>query len=107
MITLGVYMAGEVPPERLEYTYLDRDGTAITLDGYTAIAVVQNPAGVRTEIAATVEDAAAGRVSVGWAASMTNQPGGWSITIWVGDTYTKLASPVLYYNVADDTAPTF
>lgn len=105
-ISLGTYMKNEAPG-RLTYAFLDASGAAIDITDFTVTATVQGPDGVVEEVAGQVDAGASGTCSVPWtAASMTDQVGPWSLVFWAVDGSTSYASVVIYYNVADVSAPT-
>lgn len=107
IVVLGTYVKGEVPFD-LVYSFLDNGGTAIDVTGASVKAVVTNPDFEKIEVTGSVSDASAGEVSVPWSTTMTDTVGSWRMTVWADlDGGQTLASAVLLYNVAPETAPTF
>jgi len=64
-ISIGPFVAGEVP-EGLEYTFLDSDGVAIDLTGFTATFHLKIGEAEADDLLATVSDPTEGTVTHTW-----------------------------------------
>lgn len=102
---IGPYVVGEIPAP-LEYTFLESDGSAMDLSGYTAKFVVR-PVDSDTAVtyAATVSGPAAGEVTYTWDGTEFQDPGPHWAELWVGNTTNRFASLRLEYSVRASVGP--
>lgn len=92
MSSLGVYQAGEGPPDFV-YTFVDSVGAPINITGWTATSTVAKPDGTTFTAPAVVSDGAAGQVTRPWTAAMTDTAGVYRhiITVTDGGQYTTIS----------------
>ena len=102
-VDLGSFVVGEVPPP-LEYQFLDADGVAIDLTGFTVVTFqwseytqgqFVNPV-VET---GTVTDAAQGRVTYVWDGDEFSAPGEHAGIFYVNDGTVQYASILITWHV--------
>lgn len=98
-VTVGPFVVGEIP-FTLVYQYLDENGAAIDLSGFTAKFVYRPAGGTATTVNALILDAANGKVSYQWTGAELAAPGQWLGEFWVGNggVY-KLASVLIKWTV--------
>lgn len=73
-LEIGPYVVGEKPPP-YEYTFLDSDGTAINLTGYSAEFRVQRVDGPVVSGAATITAPTEGKITHTWTGTEFPTPG--------------------------------
>ena len=94
-VEIGPYVVGEIPPP-LEYTFLDANGVAINLTGFTvrfqraeiAGGVFMNP----TTLNGALADAVNGKVTYTWTAADFPHPGKYGGMFFVGNGTNRYAS---------------
>jgi hypothetical protein len=102
-IELGSFVTGEVPPP-LEYQFLDADGVAIDLTGFT-VATFQWGEYVHGGFAdavtetATVSAPATGHVTYVWDGDELDSPGEYAAVFFVNDGTTQYASILITWQV--------
>lgn len=103
---LGPYTVGEIP-RPIEVTFLEADGQAIDLSGFSADFVIQQVEGASADGlgagAATVEDAATGLTRYLWTAADCAVAGRYRGQMWVGDGSNRLASIEFWWDVLELT----
>lgn len=105
-ITIGPYVVGEIPTP-LEYTFLESDGTAMDLSGYTAKFVTRpsdDPSAV-AEFTAQVTNPTGGVVTYAWDGTEILTPGNHWAEFWVGNTTNRFASLRMSYSVRQSVGP--
>lgn len=100
-VAVGPYVVGEKPAP-LEYQFLDSAGTPMNLGAYTAkFSCIERGSGVVTAdaAAATVTDAANGKVTHSWVGSEFPTPGRYEAEMWVGNTTQRFATVLITFTV--------
>jgi hypothetical protein len=110
-VDLGSFVVGEVPPP-LEYQFLDADGAAIDLTGFTVVtfqwaSLVQGQFVDPVVETGTVTDAVNGEVTYVWDGDEFAAPGEHAGMFFVNDGTTQYASVLITWQVclAVGTAP--
>ena len=98
-VSIGPYVMGEKPAP-LTYQFLDSDGAAINLTGYTAKFSYQEHDGVATVANATVSDPTAGKVQYTFAGTEFATAGRYRAEFWAGNGTNRFASVDILFNVA-------
>lgn len=102
---IGPYVVGEKPAP-LEYTFLESDGSAMDLTGYTAKFIVRPADGTSaTTYNASVTNPAGGVVTYTWDGTEFAEPGKHWAELWVGNTTNRYASLRLEYRVRASVGP--
>ena len=109
-ISLGAFAAGEIPGP-IVHTFLDKNGTAIDIDGWTVLGFyVEGPEGDVDMGNPTITDGPNGVVTYEWQADDLQVPGDYSGLLWVQNTVSnpslRLASDRFVWTVEDGPGPT-
>lgn len=102
-VALGSFVVGEVPPP-LEYQFLDADGVAIDLTGFTTVTfqwseVVQGQFVSPVVETGSVTDAVNGKVTYVWDGDEFDAPGEYAALFYVNDGTTQYASILITWHV--------
>jgi hypothetical protein len=102
-VYLGSFVVGEVPPP-LEYQFLDADGAAINLTGFTVVTfqwaeLVQGQFVNPITETGTVSDAATGRVTYVWDGDEFDAPGEHAGIFYVNNGTVQYASLLITWDV--------
>lgn len=102
-VELGSFVVGEVPPT-LEYQFLDADGVAINLTGFTTVTfqwaqLVQGQFVDPVTETGTVSDAVNGKVMYVWDGDEFDAPGEHAGIFYVNDGTTQYASILITWQV--------
>jgi hypothetical protein len=101
---LGSFVVGEVPPP-LEYQFLDADGAAINLTGFTVVrfqwaALIQGQfVDPVVETTGSVSDAVTGRVTYPWDGDEFDAPGEYAGIFYVNNGTVQYASILVTWQV--------
>lgn len=98
-VTIGPYVMGEKPAP-LTYQFLDSDGNAINLVGYTAKFSYQEHDGAPTVANATVSDGPNGKVQYTFTGAEFATAGRYRAEFWAGNSTNRFASVDIVFNVA-------
>lgn len=93
-VEIGPYVVGEIPPP-LEYTFLDSNGVAINLTGYSVRfqrAEMLNVFANAVTMNANLTDAVNGKVTYNWTAADFPYPGKFVGMFFVGNGISRFAS---------------
>jgi hypothetical protein len=102
-VNLGSYVVGEVPPP-LEYQFLDADGVALNLTGFTVATfqwaeLIQGQFVNPTTSTATVTNAVAGTVTHVWDGDEFDAPGEYAGIFYVNNGTVQYASIMITWQV--------
>ena len=103
-VAIGPYVVGEKPPP-LTYSFLDSNGVAVNLTGYTAKFVCKEADGTVTTWNAVVSTPLSGTVEYVWTGVEFLTPGHYRAEFWAGNTTNRYASLVLVFQVRDSVGP--
>jgi hypothetical protein len=97
-----VYARNEVP-EAVEYQFLDADGAAVNLAGFSSTGVLTNmDSGTAVSRAASVTAPSSGKVTFTWAATDLAVAGRFRLVLWVNvGTTARYASEEIWVHVED------
>jgi len=98
-LTIGPYVQGEKQAP-LTYQFLDSDGNAINLLGYSAKFSYQEHDGTATVANATVSDSANGKVTYTFTGAEFATAGHYRAQFWTGNNVIRFASVDLLFDVA-------
>jgi hypothetical protein len=103
---IGPYVVGEIPAP-LEYTFLESDGSAVDLLGYTAEFITRPTDDVSavSVYPAAVTDPANGVVTYTWDGTELESPGRHWCELWVGNGTNRFASVRMEYGVRASVGP--
>lgn len=98
--TAGPYTQGEKPAD-LEYQFLDANGTAVDLSGYTGakFQFQEHDSAAATVSNATITSASNGKVAYTFTGSEFATAGRYRAQFWVGNGVHRLASVDIYFSV--------
>jgi hypothetical protein len=105
-VQIGPYVVGEKPVP-LTYTFLDSNGNALDLTGYTAKFSIHESLGVVSTSLNAVVNAppTAGVVQYTWAGTEFPTPGHYRARFWTGNLAQRFASILITFDVADSEGP--
>lgn len=93
-VEIGPYVVGEIPPP-LEYTFLDANGVAINLTGFTVRfqrAEIDGGFANAVTVNGALSDAVNGKVTYSWIAADFSYPGRYGGMFFVGNGTNRYAS---------------
>lgn len=93
-VEIGPYVVGEIPPP-LEYTFLDANGVAINLTGFTVRfqrAEIDGGFANAVTVNGALSDAVNGKVTYSWIATDFSYPGRYGGMFFVGNGTNRFAS---------------
>lgn len=108
-VTAGPYVVGEKPAP-LVYSFLDANGVAINLAGYTVTFTYRRgDDSVAVTGSASVTGAATGQVTATWGTAPFPEPGRYYAEFWVDNSVNRFASVLITFVVraAVDSTATF
>jgi hypothetical protein len=98
----GQYTKGEKPAP-LQYQYLDANGTALPITGYTVKALLRelaaDPSTTQT-LNGSVADGPNGIAQYTWTGNEWTTPGKWLMEFWAGNGTQRFASVIITMDVA-------
>jgi|GEM_PF-6931569 len=99
-------MAGEIP-EPIEHTFLDADGDAIDLSGYSASATWEHRGTGGTGSLTCTSGDSSGTIAATVTAAAVATAGVVDVVVWAGNGVNRFASPIWRLLIADppSTAP--
>ena len=103
IITIGPFTVGEIP-DPLEYQFLDYNGAAMPISGYSATFTVREKYAstpIIDNAVATVTDAAEGKVTYVWTGTAFEDQGHYYAEFWIGNTVQRYASELITFDVHD------
>lgn len=103
-LVIGPYVTGEKPPP-LEYSFLNRNGVAIDLSGYTAKFVYKEADSGAVVSDATVSAPLGGTVTHIWDGTEFATPGSYRAEFWAGNGTNRYASLILAFQVRGSVGP--
>jgi hypothetical protein len=103
-VAIGPYVVGEKPPP-LEYSFLDSNGAAIDLSGYTAKFVCKEADSAAVTVNATVTTPLSGTVEYVWDGTEFATPGSYRAEFWAGNGTNRYASLVMTFQVRSPVGP--
>lgn len=102
-IEIGPFVTGEIP-DPLEYQYLDANGAAMPISGYSATFTVRERfATIPTvnTVAAVVTNALLGKVTYTWDGTEIIPQGRYYAEFWIGNGVQRYASEAIEFDVYD------
>jgi baseplate upper protein BppU len=103
-VAIGPYVMGEKPAP-LTYQFLDSDGNAINLTGYTAKFSYQEHDGSPVTANAVVSDPVNGKVAYTFTGAEFATAGRYRAEFWTGNGTNRFASVDITFNVAVSVGP--
>jgi len=103
-VAIGPYVVGEKPPP-LEYSFLDSNGVAINLTGYTAKFVYKEADSAAITVNASVSTPLSGTTEYVWTGTEFATPGHYQAEFWAGNLTNRYASLVLVFQVRESVGP--
>lgn len=103
-VVIGPFVAGE-KPDPLTYTFLDDNGAAINLTGFTAKLNIREKWGSAVQYNATVSAPESGKVTYAWTGAEFPTAGRYYVEMWVGNNTLRYDSLLIEITVRAPVGP--